>query len=260
MSSTNVGIGDTVKIDVLVPGGGAGLFPKSILINAANVALGVSPLNLSSVAGDLYSATFVMPLTTKVTATTIIYTDAPRTIVDTNYEPTIDEYVTASAVDNLAIADAVWDEAKSSHVAAGSFGLELNTTQAEHDATQSAIAALNNLSQAGVQAAMTAQGYTTARAAFLNNLDDQISDVMAAISALEISIKGADDRDLTEIAGAGFATATHSLVQIRSALSNVVLNIQNLGTPDLVGEIDDSGELTGIVVDIEQLTGELQDC
>lgn len=47
-----------------------------------------------------------------------------------------------------------------------------------------AIGALNDLSQADVQAAMTAQGYTIARAALLDNLDAAISTVTAAIAAL----------------------------------------------------------------------------
>lgn len=46
---------------------------------------------------------------------------------------------------------------------------------AQHTATQAAIAALNNLSQAGVQSAMTAQGYTAARAPNLDNLDAAVS-------------------------------------------------------------------------------------
>lgn len=40
------------------------------------------------------------------------------------------------------IADAVWDEAASGHVTSGTFGLELGTNIAEHDATQAAIAAI----------------------------------------------------------------------------------------------------------------------
>lgn len=46
---------------------------------------------------------------------------------------------------------------------------------AQHSATQAAIAALNDLSQADVQSAMTAQGYTTARAPNLDNLDSTVS-------------------------------------------------------------------------------------
>jgi hypothetical protein len=47
--------------------------------------------------------------------------------------------------------------------------------QAAHTQTQSDIAALNNLSIAGVQTAMTNQGYTAARAPNLDNLDATVS-------------------------------------------------------------------------------------
>lgn len=46
---------------------------------------------------------------------------------------------------------------------------------AQHTATQAAIAGLNDLSQADVQTALTAQGYTVARAGNLDNLDTLIS-------------------------------------------------------------------------------------
>lgn len=47
--------------------------------------------------------------------------------------------------------------------------------QTEHDATQAAIAALNDLSIADVQTAMDNQGYTSARAGNLDNLDATVS-------------------------------------------------------------------------------------
>jgi hypothetical protein len=51
--------------------------------------------------------------------------------------------------------------------------------QASHAQTQTDIAALNDLDQADVQAAMTAQGYTTTRAVKLDNLDAPVSSVTA---------------------------------------------------------------------------------
>jgi hypothetical protein len=51
--------------------------------------------------------------------------------------------------------------------------------QASHTQTQADIAALNDLDQADVQAAMTAQGYTTTRAVKLDNLDAPVSSVTA---------------------------------------------------------------------------------
>lgn len=49
------------------------------------------------------------------------------------------------------------------------------TSQTEHDATQAAIAALNDLDITDVQTALTNQGYTPARAILLDNLDVAVS-------------------------------------------------------------------------------------
>ena len=66
-----------------------------------------------------------------------------------------------------------------------------------------AIAALNDLSQADVQSAMTAQGYTTVRAALLDNLDAAVSAVLTAIAALnDVSVLDIDVQ-LTATHGAG---------------------------------------------------------
>lgn len=64
--------------------------------------------------------------------------------------------------------------------------------QASHTATQAAISALNDIDQSDVQAALTAQGYTAARAPNLDNLDQ-------SLSATESNIRGADGDDLKSI-------------------------------------------------------------
>ena len=69
------------------------------------------------------------------------------------------------------------------------------TSQTEHDATQAAIAGLNDIDQADVQAALTAQGYTVARAGNLDFLD-------LAISAIPTALENADallNRDLSAV-------------------------------------------------------------
>jgi hypothetical protein len=53
------------------------------------------------------------------------------------------------------------------------------------DDLETQIAALNNLNQAGVQAALTAQGYTSGRAPKLDQLDESVAAVLAAVNALE---------------------------------------------------------------------------
>jgi len=73
-----------------------------------------------------------------------------------------------------AIADAVWDEATSGHITAGTFGLNIDAAISTR-ATQASLDALNDLSSADVQTALTAQGYTIARAGNLDNLDATIS-------------------------------------------------------------------------------------
>jgi len=78
------------------------------------------------------------------------------------------------------------------------------STPAEVAASQAAIqadiAALNNLSSADIQAAMTAQGYTTPRASLLDNLD-------AAISSIATQIASLNDLDASEVAAAVWSAA-----------------------------------------------------
>jgi len=53
-----------------------------------------------------------------------------------------------------------------------------------------AIAALNDLSIADVQTAMTNQGYTAVRAILLDNLDAAVSAVPAAVDAVLSAVHG----------------------------------------------------------------------
>jgi hypothetical protein len=80
------------------------------LRDAANAALGVSPLSLTHVANGLYSANFTMPSTGKVTAVTSVYTDAGFTTLNTDYTPAVDEFValqTSLIVNNYGPTDLV---------------------------------------------------------------------------------------------------------------------------------------------------------
>ena len=95
------------------------------------------------------------------------------------------EAVAAAGTPASAIADAVWDEAAAGHVTAGTFGklaadtLEDTATTLPATlstlATAASITALENLSSADVQAALTAQGYTVGRAALIDNADVAVS-------------------------------------------------------------------------------------
>jgi hypothetical protein len=83
--------------------------------------------------------------------------------------------------------------------------------QASHATTQAAIAALNDLSQADVQSALTAQGYTSVRAALLDNLDASISSVVAAIGALN-DISQADVQ--TAMDSQGYTSARAAMIEL----------------------------------------------
>jgi hypothetical protein len=84
---------------------------------------------------------------------------------------------------------------------------------AQHAATQAAIAALNDLSQADVQSAMTAQGYTTTRAGYLDRLDATITSRAAPGDAMDLVTNALDAAALaadavTEIQSAILSDAT----------------------------------------------------
>jgi len=100
MSAVNVVVGQTVKLDLLVTEGGPSLFPQAVLLDGNNIPLAVSPLNLISIVGDLYSATFTMPNTLKVTAISRVYSNSIHTIIDNNYDQSVDEFI--SLVENVA--------------------------------------------------------------------------------------------------------------------------------------------------------------
>jgi len=81
---------------------------------------------------------------------------------------------------------------------------------AAHAQTQADIAALNDLSQADVQSAMTAQGYTAARAPNLDNLDATVSSRAAPGAAMDLVTNAVD----------AAALAADAVAEIDSALSS----------------------------------------
>ena len=97
MSATNVVEGQTVKVDVQLIGGETNLYPQAELLDSSNSPIAESPLALTHVSGGLYSGTFVMPATEKVTSRTRIYTDAGFTTESSEYGPSIDEFVSFEA-------------------------------------------------------------------------------------------------------------------------------------------------------------------
>lgn len=89
---SNVKVGQTVKVDLQLLNGETNQFPQTILRDASNAPITGSPLALTHVAGGLYSGTFTMPDTSKVTGVTTVYTDAGFTTPNNDYYPSTDEF------------------------------------------------------------------------------------------------------------------------------------------------------------------------
>ncbi len=158
------------------------------------------------------------------------------------------------------VADAVWDELRAAHTTSASYGeftgdaamrgtdgantvvpLAAATDQGEHDQTQTDIGALNDLSQADVQTALTAQGYTVARAALLDNLDAAISGVAAAVWALTTTgnqLAGSFGKALTRLFGADTRTKLFFAV---SAISTVGREVPTNAVSHMEVQVRDDG-------------------
>ena len=157
--------------------------------------------------------------------------DTRQTALIAEHDATQADIAALNDLDATAVAAAVWDALLSSHTTASTMGANMNLVDdiesdtaslndtkvpgvveqkteadarqvilvAEHDATQAALAALNDLAIADVQTALTNQGYTAARAVFLDNLDATISSIASDIAAL-------NDLDATAVENAVWDT------------------------------------------------------
>jgi len=126
-----------------------------------------------------------------------------------------------SAGDIEDIADAVWQYLTSAATTSGSLGKLLvdnvnatissreaetdaatraSTSQGEHDATQSAIAALNDISTADVTGVFNTLGYTNTRAGNLDNLDAAVSSREAESAASTRASTSQGEHDATQAA------------------------------------------------------------
>jgi len=110
MSAVNVVVGQTVKLDIVLTDGVTDQFPQALLYDALNTLIAASPVNLAHIAGGLYSATFQMPATTKVTASISIYSDAARTTLNPAYNLAIDEFIAVIFSAGLEILIGTIDE------------------------------------------------------------------------------------------------------------------------------------------------------
>ena len=90
--------------------------------------------------------------------------------------------------------------------------------QAAHSATQADIAALNDLSTADVQTAMTAQGYTTTRAPYLDEL--AAANIPADLDAVLADTSAIDARLPSDPADESLQQASHTTTQAAIAALN----------------------------------------
>lgn len=122
---------------------------------------------------------------------------------------------------------------------------------AAHTQTQADIAALNDLSSADVQAALTAQGYTAARAAKLDNLDQALSTtqttILAAISALnDLSIADVQ----TALTNQGYTAVRAALLD---NLDKAVSALNDLSITDVQTALTNQGYTTVRAVLLDNL-------
>jgi hypothetical protein len=175
--------------------------------------------------------------------------------------------VTLDAGDLTDIGNAVWNATTAAAVTAGTFGMltktnldatissrlsEANSASrqtvniAEHDATQATLAGLNNLSIANVQTAMTNQGYTGVRGAYLDRLDVAVStrqsesdalarynDINTDVAAVATSVSGLNVQSAT--------TAALIALGYTSTRAGKIDNLDNLtAAPPTVAAIADA--------------------
>jgi len=115
--------------------------------------------------------------------------------------------IATDAIDADALAaDAVAEIQSGLPTGAALSSVETNLL-AQHTATQTDIAALNDLSSADIQAALTAQGYTPVRAALLDFLDAAISGIPAAVDVDLTSAHGVGSWQSGDAAVAGILVA-----------------------------------------------------
>ncbi len=184
-ASTLLEVGDTVPVILQIADGNAGLYPQAeIRDDAANLLV---TLDLSHQAEGLYvpAAPYSMPDEIFIKITYIVYTDAGHTTESDVYLRDIDVFCSINPVDYKATGFAVPNEYDA---VLGTLSTEANATSNKNEVTAEvnanetkidtiigAITLLNNLSIADVQAALTAQGYTSGRATLLDYLDATIS-------------------------------------------------------------------------------------
>ena len=184
-------VNQSTKIVIQLFDGNTAKFPRFRIYNNAGVEQVAAPFNSpidpAHVASGLYNTTFTPNVEGEYTITKKVYNEVGRTTLDKKYNEIVEDISIRSIDQDLATL-LVRAPALLETVA------QANTRQsaliAEHDASQvtlaailadtdtsipALIAALNNISIADVQTAMTNQNYTSARGLLLSNLDVLLS-------------------------------------------------------------------------------------
>lgn len=285
--------GEAVPLSLQLTFGETDRFPRALVYNLAGTLL--DTIDLVHRASGFYTATsFDMPAS-DIVAQYLTYTDSGHTALDDD-NPSVSELFTldldAKATDLAAIPtnpllddDARLDNLDatvSSRESEASASSRASTNQTEHDATQSAISGLNDLSEADVQNALDSQGYTSARAGNLDNLDATVGSRQSEADAASRAATNQSEHDATQSAISGLTIPTASEIadsvwdetlsgHLTSGSTGAALNdagsssspsaiadavyeavsgdIQNIRSADIVGFFETSGEITGLIED-----------
>jgi len=125
--------------------------------------------------------------------------------------------------------------------------------QAAHTATQALVTSLENLSSADIQSALTAQGYTAARAPNLDNLNAPVSGVPAATAVLLNDVSTGDVQTAAQAAltAQGYTSARALLLdnldELVSAAKTLTLAERQAIASEILGTDQNSNNTTGSV-------------
>jgi hypothetical protein len=190
-----------------------GKFVRAVIEDDTGTPVAGSPFVLADEGGGIYRSTSYVPAAIgNYFGEILFYDDAGFTTLSPEVGPVTfqifvnenetkintlnDTKLTTARANNLDNLDAAISTRESEADAA----TRASTNQTEHDATQTQISNLNDIDQAGVQAALTAQGYTTGRAPNLDNLDDTITSRQSEVDAASRAATNQSEHDTTQVA------------------------------------------------------------
>lgn len=187
MQSRQIRQGDPVPLSVQLDASDTALFPRAFVYFGGTLQ---ATVDLSHVANGYYEATsYNMPAQNSIKAQYRVYTDSGHTTLSTIYNAGLDEFgldnsSTQSSVDSIPTNPLLTNDARLDN---------LDATISSR-ASQVSVDGLNDLDASDVQGALTAQGYTTARAGNLDNLDATVS-----TRATQVSVNALNDLSQSDV-------------------------------------------------------------